>query len=168
MIVCVHSSLIPLQHSPVCGALLWPGGSAVSRGQTCLLSLFCPGATLAPAAGFGAGIQTDQGQEPGKEGRRGNSVLPAGLREAVLRVCTVSCLQEAEGGVWWGKNSARPQMCTYALRCPEQSYAGARPGKDGFAPEHCRTKESHCTFILLHRCSLASPLLVQLCLRCGL
>lgn len=32
------------------------------------MPLSCPGATLAPAAGLGAGIQTDQGQEPGKEG----------------------------------------------------------------------------------------------------
>lgn len=68
MIVCVHSSLIPLQHCPMHRVLLWAGGSVGSRGPTCLLPLSCPGAALAPAAGLGAGIQTDQGQEPGKEG----------------------------------------------------------------------------------------------------
>jgi len=94
----------PLQHPLACGALLWPGGSAVSSGPTCLLPLFCSGATLAPAAGLGAGIQTDQGQEPGKEGRHGDSVSPAGLQEGTQHVCTVSCLQEAEGGAWWGGN----------------------------------------------------------------
>lgn len=120
VIVCVHSSLIPLQHSPVCRAVLWPGGSAVSRGPTCLLPLFCPGATLAPAAGLGAGIQTDQGQEPGKERRHRDSILPAGLQEATQHVCTVSCLQEAEGGVWWERKSACPQMCACVLRCPKQ------------------------------------------------
>ena len=182
VVVCVHSSLIPLQHSPLCGALLWPGGSPVSRGPTCLLPLFCPGAALAPAAGLGAGIQTDQGQEPGKEGRHGDSILPAGLQEATQRICTVSCLQEAEGG-WCvvGEEICSPSDACLCAEVPQaKRCAGARPGRM-VLPQNtaglrtvlvlcCRMQgpESHCTFILPHCCSLASPLLMQLCLCCGL
>lgn len=86
-------------------------GTAVSRGPTCLLPLLCPGAALAPAAGLGAGVQTKQGQEPGKEGRH---------RDTRRHICTMSGLQESEGGMWEGRKSAHPQMCACVLRCPKK------------------------------------------------
>lgn len=65
-----------------------------TRAQACLL-LFCPGATLAPAAGLGAGIQTDQGQESGKGWTASFLLCP---RRPGLQEATWCCLQEAGGG----------------------------------------------------------------------